>query len=242
MIRRDGARGFSVLELLIATTIAALLTAAIAAVVPAMQGHFERTPATIDLYQRGRTAVETIAQAVRSADRVLVLDHGRLMTIAPANNAARGVLRHPQADAGAALLLSADRCPAVEVCGFVRGATALIDDGSGRFDLFTVGAIDPPARSISASHPFDRPYAADAALVEVDAYLFRLEPQADGSDTLVRETAAGAVQPIVDRVVRLRFAEALGSRGVDIRVTLQAHGLAAAEISRRIAVLARNMP
>ena len=236
-------RGFSILELLIATAITALLTAAIATVVPTLQIYFERTPAAIDLQQRGRTAIDAIAQAVRSADRVVLLDAGRLMTIAPGINAARGVLGQDQADAGADLFLSDDRCPSVpEVCGFERGASALIDEGSGRFDLFIVGSINAAARSISARHRFDQPYAAHAEVVEVEAYTFRLDAQADGSRSLVRDTAAGAVQPIVDRVSAVRFEPAFGARGIDITLTLQRHGLPAADITRRIAVLARNLP
>jgi hypothetical protein len=50
------------------------------------------------------------------------------------------------------------------------------------------------------------------------------------------------VQPIVDRVTGLRFAEAFGTRGVDVTMTLQSHGAQALEITRRIAVLARNVP
>lgn len=237
------ARGFSILELLIATAITALLTAAIATVVPALQNHFEQTPAAIDLHQRGRTAIDAIAQAIRSADRVVLLDAGRLMTIAPRDNAARGVLGQDQADAGADLVLSDDRCPSVpDVCGFVRGTTALIDDGSGRFDLFIVGSINAAPRSISARQRFDQPYAAPADIVEVDAYTFRLDPQADGSSSLVRETGAGAVQPIVDRVSAVRFEPAFDARGIDVTLTLRPHGLPAADITRRIAVVARNLP
>jgi prepilin-type N-terminal cleavage/methylation domain-containing protein len=240
---RGRASGFSLLELLVATALAALLAAAIAAVVPSLQAYFEQTPAVIDLHQRGRIALDTVAQAIRTADRLLLLDSGRLMTIVPRINAGRGLLEHDQAHAGAGLLLSDVRCPAVaEVCGFVPGATAVIDDAAGRFNLFTVGSADPVGRSISPRHPFEHPYAAGASVVEVDAYTFRLDAQPDASATLVRETGAGAVQPIVDRVTGLRFAEAFGTRGVDVTMTLQSHGAQALEITRRIAVLARNVP
>lgn len=236
-------RGFSILELLIATTITALLAAAIAAVVPPLQAYFEQTPAAIDLHQRGRTALEVIAQAVRSADRLVVLDPGRLMTIARRVNAARGLLERDQADGEADLFLSDAGCPATaDVCGFVRGATAVIDDASGRFDLFTVRFTDASARRMSASDGFDQPYAAQSSVVEVDAYVFRLDWQPDGSRTLVRETGAGAIQPIVDRVRALRFEEALGARGVDVTITLQPHGLPAPDMTRRMAIMARNVP
>jgi prepilin-type N-terminal cleavage/methylation domain-containing protein len=241
MIRHT--HGFSLVELLIATAIAALLVAAIAAVVPPLQAYFEQTPAAIDLHQRGRTAVDAVAQAIRTADRLVLLDPGRLMTIIPRINAGRGLLEHDQAHAGAVLSLSDVRCPAVaEVCGFVPGATAVIDDGTGRFNLFTVGTANPAARGIWPRHPFEQPYAAGASVGEVDAFTFRLDAQPDASTTLVRETGAGAVQPIVDRVTGLRFAEAFGARGIDVTMTLQSHGVPAIEITRRIAILARNVP
>ena len=226
-----------------AAAITVLLSAAIAAVVPSLRAAFEQTPAAIDVHQRGRTAIDAIAQAVRSADRVVFLDAGRLMTIVPRISAARGVLAADQAGAGADLLLAEARCPSLpDVCGFARGSSARISDVSGRFDLFIVESADEHARRMSPRHPFDRAYAADADVIEVDAYTFRLDAQPDGSTALIRETAAGAVQPIVDRVTSLRFEEVFGGRGVDVTLTLQPHGLPAAAITRRMAIVARNLP
>lgn len=243
------ARGFSLLELLIATAIAALVTAGIAAVVPSLQAYFERAPGTIDLQQRARTAVDAIAQAVRAADEVVLLDrdasHGhfrQLQTTAPKTNAAQGVVVEDQLGPGGELWLSAARCPGVpEVCGFVRGSIARIADGTGRFDIFTVGSADVVARGIAPRRPFDEPYAAAAIVVEVDAYTFRLDPQPDGSFVLVRETASGAVQPIVDRVSDMRFERSLDARGIDVTLTLQSQGPRAEESTRRLAIVARNL-
>ena len=235
--------GFSLLELLIAAAITVVLSAAIAAVVPSLQAAFEQTPAAIDLHQRGRTAIDAIAQAVRSADRVVLLDAGRLMAIVPRISAARAVLAEDQTNAGADLFLSEARCPSIpDVCGFARGSSALISEVSGRFDVFIVASVDEHARSMSAQQHFDRAYAADADVIEVDAYTFRLDAQPDGSTTLIRETAAGAVQAIVDRVTSLRFDEAFGGRGIDVTMTLQPHGVPAAAITRRMAIVARNLP
>ena len=241
-------RGFSLLELLIATAISALCAAAIAAVVPTLQAFFEQAPATIDMQQRGRTAVEAISHAVRAADKVLLFDQDpvqehfrQLTTIAPTANAAQGVVEQDQPGPGGELLLSGARCPNVpDVCGFVRGSIALIADASGRFDVFTVGSIDVAARSISPGRPFEEPYAADATITEVDAHTFRLQAQPDGSSTLVRETGSGAVQPIVDRVSALRLEHAFDSRGIDVTVVLHTHRTPVVESTRRIAILARN--
>lgn len=241
-------RGFTLLELLIATAISALFAAAVTAVVPALQSFFEQAPAALDLQQRGRTAVDAIAHAVRAADHVMPFDqdsHGRfrqLRTIAPKTNAAQGVLAADQSGPGGELWLSAVRCPGVpDVCGFVRGSIARITDATGRFDIFTVGSIDVAARGIAPRYPFDHPYAADATVVEVDAYTFRLDPQPDGSFALVRETGSGAVQPVVDRVSDLRFERSLDARGIDVTLTVQSQGPRAEESRRRMAIVARNL-
>ena len=76
----------------------------------------------------------------------------------------------------------------------------VIADGAGRFDLFTVAATDRGLNSLSSSVPFAQPYPAGSRVVEVDAYTYRLDAQPDGSKTLVRETVAGAIQPVVDHV------------------------------------------
>ena len=236
-------RGFSLIELLIAAAITALLAGAVAAVVPSLQAYFEHTPAAIDLQQRGRTALDVIAQAIRSADRVVLIDATTLTTIARRINGARGFLKEHQVDTQAALALSDLRCPSLpDVCGFLNGTPASIADAHGRFELFIVGSADPITHTIWPRHELDHAYEAAADVIEVDAYTFRLELQPDGSNTLVRETAAGAVQPIVDRVSALRFEDAFDHRGIDVTVTLKAHGSPSAEITRRAAIVPRNLP
>lgn len=103
-------------------------------------------------------------------------------------------------------MLTADRCPAASVvCGFARDATALISDASGGFELFTVAAADVATHHLVARQPLSRTYPAGSFLIEVEAHTFQLEPQPDGSRTLMRVTANGAVQPVVDGVAGLWF-------------------------------------
>ena len=242
-------RGFSLLELLIATAISALFAAAVAAVVPSLQAYFEQAPGTIDLQQRARTAVDAIAHAVRAADEVMLLDqdssHGsfrQLRSIAPKTNGAQGVVEEDQSGNGGELWLSTARCPNVpDLCGFVRGSIARIADGTGRSDIFTVGSIDAAARGLAPRRPFDQPYAADATVVEVDVYTFRLDPQPDGSFALVRETGSGAVQPIVDRVSEVTFERAVDAREINVTLTVQSHASRAGKSTRRMAMVARNV-
>jgi prepilin-type N-terminal cleavage/methylation domain-containing protein len=221
--------GFSLLELLIALAICAVLAAGIAIIVPPARAAFELTPAELDLQQRGRTAIDVIVRAIRASgsDAVAAAEYGPLSGIVPAViplhpqadgtfaglkvitprfDAAQGILEHHQSGSSGALALAAERCPAVTVlCGFVRDTTALIADGSGRFDLFTVASVDAAANLLTARRPLTPPYAAGSVLVEAEAHTFQLEPQPDGSLTLVRLTAGGAQQPIADRVSALIF-------------------------------------
>jgi hypothetical protein len=126
------------------------------------------------------------------------------------------------------------------VCGFVRGSVAMIADGSGRFDVFIVGSTNVISGSLFPARPLDQSYAAGATVIEVEAYEFRLEAQGDGSKTLVRETAAGAIQPLVDRVSELRFGPAFGDNGIEIALTLESHRAPAWTTTRRTVVVARN--
>ena len=221
-------RGFSLIELLIATTICAIVSAIVAIVVPPARAAFEITPATIDLQQRGRVAVDAIAQAIRGAggDAVAAEEFGplsgivpavipfdavdgrftKLKVIAPQLHGGQGVLDHHQASAAGSLSLGSRRCPAASVvCGFAPGATALIADGSGRFDVFEVASADGVSLQLVADRSLVPPYVAGSVVIEADIHTFLLETQPDGSRTLVRASAAGATQPVVDRVSDLRF-------------------------------------
>ncbi len=207
-------RGFSLVELLVALTISLLVSAALAATVPPARAAFEHTPAALDVQQRRRTIVDALTQAVRSAgieDFVppVVLSEpdpdgsrfSRLLTITRRMSGAEGTLEFDQEGESGELVLAASPCPGVpEVCGFTRGATAVIADGTGRFEIFTIASTNRADHSVSGMTALTSAYPAGAIVVEVDASVFRLDAHGDGSTTLVRETRAGAVQPIVDRV------------------------------------------
>lgn len=251
-------RGFSLVELLVVLVICSILSAAIGAMVPPSRAAFEQTPAALELQQRGRTAIDAIAQAVRSAGIIDVVPpivlsapdapggrFTRLLAIARTPHAAEGTLDADQLGSSGALMLSATSCPAVpDVCGFTRGASVVIADGAGRYDLFTVTATSRGLNSVSGSVGFGQPYPAGSRVVEVDAYAFRLDAQPDGSKTLVRETAAGAIQPVVDHVSDLLFHESAGQ----LEVSLTLHAAPSAEHLRvrdrafRAAVFPRNLP
>lgn len=257
-VRQGGQDGFSLVELLVALVICLLVSAALGAMVPPSRAIFEHTPAALELQQRGRSAIDAIAHAVRSAgitDLVppIVLSapdpsgerFTQLLAIARALHAAEGRLDADQQGSSGDLLLAESPCPAVdEVCGFRRGASVVIADGLGRFDLFTVIETNSDLNGISSSVAFAEPYPAGSVVIEVDAYTFRLDTQPDGSTTLVRQTVAGAVQPIVDRVADLSLFES----GGQLEVNLTVHPADAVEGGRvrerafRGSVFPRNVP
>ncbi len=244
---RSGERepGFTVIELLVALAIVLVIAAVLAHVVQPARVVFERVPADLELQQRGRTAIAVMAQALRSAGRNVAATTAlsalsemlpvvsltgpdasgetftTLTVIAPAVDAAQGVLAVDQAGNGGAIALATMPCPNVrEVCGFSAGMTAVIADGSGHYDVFVVAAAVAGASTLNADRAFSQPYPAGSAVIEIDHHTFSLAAQSDGSFSLVRETAAGAVQPVVDFATALAFRAS--DRRVDVAVTLQA--------------------
>lgn len=254
--RGGGQQGFSLAELLVALAICSLVAAAIGAMVPPSRAVFEQTPAVLDLQQRGRFAIGAIVQAVRSAGITNVVPptvlsapdpsgerFTQLLAIARTHHAAEGRLDLDQQGSSGDLFLSESSCPAMDdVCGFRRGASVVIADGLGRFDLFTVIATNQGLNSISSSVAFAQPYPAGSFVIEVDAYTFRLVAEPDGSTTLVRETVAGAVQPVVDHVTGLTFHASGGQLEVNLTVQPPAGHGRVRERAFRAGVFPRNVP
>jgi len=225
--KREG--GFTIIELLVAMTITLLIAGVLAGVARPARAVFDRVPAELDLLQRGRTAIDALSQALRSAGKNVAATEllgsfsdllptvsvskpdesgafTELTVIVPVVDAAQGILSVDQPGSAAPLTLAADHCPNVkDVCGFTPGMIAVIADGTGQFDIFSIAAPNAAARQVSPAGALSRPYPGGSVIVEVNQFTFSLAPQPDGSYSLIRETAAGAVQPIVDFVSALSF-------------------------------------
>jgi prepilin-type N-terminal cleavage/methylation domain-containing protein len=252
------AAGFSLIELLIALTVCALLSGAIAAAAPAARAVFDSTPEVLDAQQRERTACDVLARALRSAAHLAARrDDGTPGMVAPAvelqqpdeagvfhavrvvvvAGPGRGVLAAAQASAAAPLQLRTGApCPSSgDVCGFSRGMTAAIVDVDGRLDVFTIAAVNTVSGTLTPAGPLDRVYQAGSALSAVSADTYYLDAEADGSSTLVRETAAGAVQPIADVVT-----------GLDLRAVRRLDSLTRVDfvvrVTARATVPSRDVP
>jgi prepilin-type N-terminal cleavage/methylation domain-containing protein len=230
-------RGFTIIELLIAMAITLTIAGAMAGVAEPARAAFDRVPAELDLQQRGRTALEVLSQAIRAAgtdvaaanllgslsDLMPVVsvsepdESGAVFTsltaIVPVAGAAQGVLAIDQAAPGAAMTLAVAPCPNIkDVCGFTPGATAVVTDGDGHFDIFIVASTNPGARRLTPDRQLSQAYPTGSMVVEIEASTFSLAEQADGSYSLIRVTAAGAVQPVADFLEDLTFSVT----GVDV--------------------------
>lgn len=217
------ARGFTLIELLVAMMLAGLLAGAVAGVVAPARRSFEATPAALDQQHRRRMSVDSLVLALRGAG----LDGASVPAVVPVRPAvragpgaalsvvalgvapagARGALGQDQTGSGSALRLSAlEPCAARgEVCGFSTGSTAVIADGLGRYDIFTIRSTDRRRLSLTPAVPLSAAYPAGSLVWEARSERFELARQPDGSEVIVRVTAAGAVEPMVDGIADLRF-------------------------------------
>ncbi len=222
-------RGFSLVELLIAATVSALLAAALVGALAPARAAFDAAPASVELQQRSRVGFEFLASALRSAG-VSELGHRELSiagnfvpAVIPAvasgsgvafsevevfglvASGARGVLDQDQATPGAPLRLSPGRgcLRTPDVCGFTVGMVAVIGDGQGRFDVFEIASTNSAAMSLTPLRPLSAAYGRDTQLFEAAAFRFWLAQQPDGTKSLVRASSTSGAQPIVDGITDL---------------------------------------
>jgi type II secretory pathway pseudopilin PulG len=215
------ARGFTVIELLIAMAIVMSIAGVVAQLVEPARAAFDRVPAELDLQQRGRTAIDQMSQAMRSAIAPVIVSGDTLTVMVAVVNGAQGALSADHSAGAVALSLSTTPCPNIkDACGFIPGSFGVIVDGNGQYDRFEVVSTAAGTRTLVADRGLLHAYSAGAAVIEIDQYTFSLAAQTDGSLSLIRETAAGAIQPMVDFVTAVTFA--ITSQQVDFAVTIEA--------------------
>ena len=213
-------KGFSFIELLIAMAITLLLAGAVAGVAQPARAAFARVPAELEMQQRGRIAIDTLSQALRASLRIpdaagIVTE----LTVIVAAGSGRGVLSVDQPGPGGPLTLGTEHCPNIkDLCGFTSGATAMIEDGDS-YEVFSIAATSASTRRITSSRALARSYSSGSTVAEVDQLTFQLVEQPDGSYSLIRETAAGAIQPVADSVGNLFFD--VTPRSVDVWIDVK---------------------
>lgn len=261
-------KGFTLVELLISMGITLAVAGAIAALAPGARNAFERLPAELEIQQRGRAAIEALTQAVRAAGKDVAASHRlgamadlfpaitlsdlaessteyrTLTVIVPVVDGAQGVLDANQASGSGPMMLAASSCPNVkDVCGFTAGVAAVVVDGSGQYDVFIVGTTNAGARRLTPASALTHAYGAGSVVVEVEQSTFRLDRQPDGSDSLIRITAGGAVQPVIDHLSFLGFS--LAHQQLDIAITarpLPGSETATGERTFKTSIRLRNSP
>jgi hypothetical protein len=96
----------------------------------------------------------------------------------------------------------------------------MISDADGNYDVFVVSSTNAGQRLVTPDHALSHAYSAGSVVCEVEDNTFGLDAQPDGTYSLTRVTAAGAVQPIVDFIAELTFA--VNEQQVDIALHVHA--------------------
>lgn len=228
-VRGRASRGFTVVELLVSAAVTLSVMGVAVVLVGQARSALDQGAMGLDAAQRLRAGLDAVARDLRMAgagpettDGTVLLAHSMpvvelLVPVAPEAgesapfrsvrvtaapmNAAHGRVSSRAVPGGPITLRPPPDCPIVPACGFREGTPAVLYDGTGAFDRVTVTGIDPATWSVFVSPAVSREYAPDAMLTEVTSSTFVVNVEADGSGRLMRHTAGGAVQPVVDHVV-----------------------------------------
>jgi hypothetical protein len=132
-----------------------------------------------------------------------------LTVIYVAATASQTTVKLPVAPAAGVIEVNlAPGCPiAVDGCGFPPGATALIYDDTGAWDLFTIGDVGGTSIGRRAgSRPFSKSYAQGAHLVLVTAATYSVKNERGTQIPQLRRYDGDQTEsPVVDDVVALTF-------------------------------------
>ncbi len=227
------ARGFTLAELLVAMVLGLLVAGASVAFAASVRRVFVVEPEALDAMRRVREGGMALVTAIANAGGDQALADGvsplpalmplvtplvsldgsggsvfRAVSVVRAVPGASARLATQQPGVAGPLTLdrSAGVCPAVPlVCGFQVGDIAVVADGWGRAEVFEVREIDDGGGQLRASRALAYAYPAGAWVTAVRADRLGLLREPDGSQNLVRLTAAGAQEPMLDGVVDLQL-------------------------------------
>ncbi len=226
-------RGFTLVELLVASLITLLVVAAAVAMASSARQAFIVEPAALDTVRRVREGTDALAAALAGAGGGPVVGDGvasfaatvpivRPLTALTGAPGARftalwalraiegglGRLAAPQPGPAGSLTLDRVASPCAltnAVCGFDVGDIAAVFDGRGHYDVFQIGGVSDALARVTPGAPLGYAYGTGAWVLAVRADRFGLLRQSDGSQALTRITWSGAREPMVDGVVDLEF-------------------------------------
>ena len=221
-----GQRGYTIVELLVAS---AIMLAVLAAVTEVLHDGVLRAPVleeSSDLQQRSRVVVDLLSAELRKAGAGD--DSGPLAryfpallprdAVSPPTVATPSVITVRYAPDGAATaqlaapLLAGDSTAVLEpggvcvanaiACGFTAGTTAVVYDRTGHADTFTVAGIGAGALNLGTHLvPRASAYGMGATVVEIVEVTFALDA---GARTLTRDQN-GTAMPVADNVLGLEL-------------------------------------
>ena len=224
-------RGTTLVELLVAMGLVALVMSTVALLAVPVLGSLEADPASAEAAQRGRGLLLALFDDVHTAGSgfVLATDRGPGLGL-PAvwpdtltagawafgarpqvlsawharRDASHAVLRQPVAAGAVILPLGRPTlCPAAwPTCGFGAGDEVLVYDAHGRLAVGTVQQVLPPL-DLEIVPPLAEAWPAGTVVSGVRAHTYELRPDpATGLSQVVRRVGTGPATPVIDFVTR----------------------------------------
>jgi hypothetical protein len=241
------ARGISLIEVLLACALVAVVGGAIASLAGPLRTALARSEGAAQLEPSGRAALETMTSDLREggADPDVADQRWRLSPLIlaatplpdldstdPVNRgsalrvrrtlsgAAQGVLAADAAAGSAILLLeTAARCAGgPPACNFTPGDIAIVYDGAAA-DSASVFAIG--AGTVVLTRPLANAFPRGAVVATVDTTRYGTRVAADGSRRLVRISAGGAEQPMLDNVADFEVTSDTGDPSQATRISIR---------------------
>lgn len=227
-------RGFTLIELLVATLVTLAILGALAGLAGPMRMGFDRTLAAGEVSMGARAGIETLLAELRQSgtgalisppssmladvtptvvprtsldDEAMSAPFRALAVVGVPVGAGQGILRE-RAEAGSTSLQleAAAPCPEQDgTCGFEPGGRAVLHD-QARAEWVDIDGIAAGSATLLLITPLAKPFEKGAVVVGIDSAVYGLRSSHDGSMQLVRRTAAGAEQPIIDHVAEFDVA------------------------------------
>jgi len=198
---RFDARGYSLIELLVATLVSTLVVGGVMTMLTSIEEVHRDSQQLIDAQQQARISMEQIQRDLQIAGVGLAWLVAPLPLIVPQGPGSFQI-RHNQGGVTSALTAdmagTGDFLVVDDVTGFSTGQTAGVYDSTGAFDLVTITAVDTGNNRISHTGTSKAFTVADGTAV---AHIETITYAVDAQNRLTRQIDNDAAQPIAGNVV-----------------------------------------